>query len=97
MNLLSGPIIAVESTQIMGKVQLNRIPKPIQDNKNFVTYNLLGCVIYDGAGHLNAIGHYRAVAYRIRRKWIVYDDLKDKSQEIRDTSLVLPALLLYIR
>lgn len=95
----SCPIIAIESTQTLGKIQLNQIPKTIRDDANSAIYNLLGCVIYEGAGNIpvNTVGHYQAVAYRNRRKLIVYDDLKDKSKEIRNTCPVLPAIVIYVR
>lgn len=91
----SGPIIAIENTQTLGKMPIERIPKTLRENE--ATYNLIGCVTYDGGMESVSVGHYRGISYRNRGKWIVYDDLKDKCEVVKPTFLVLPAVLLYIK
>lgn len=41
------------------------------------------------------IGHYTAMCLRVGQTWVEYDNLEKKEKSVRETFLIIPALLIY--
>lgn len=91
-NLVLGRVLTIEPTQTRGKLELSKIPSHIKYGTD--VYKIAGVVEY--CGLLSNVGHYKAVSFR-NGKWIAYDDLKEKSEEMKSKSKILPALIIYIK
>lgn len=43
------------------------------------------------------MGHYTAICLRMGETWIEYNDLEKKERNVKETSIITPALLIYIK
>lgn len=47
--------------------------------------------------NVQIIGHYTAICLRTGEIWIEYNDLEKKEKNIKETSIITPALLIYTK
>lgn len=84
----------IETSQVCGKVRLEKLPTVLIGHCN-EEYKLVGCIEHIAVS--KEMGHYRGLAYRVRRKWIAYDDLRDAPIELSDHHEVVPAIIFYTK
>lgn len=74
---------------------MDKIPKCIVHPATQTRYTLIGCVLYEGTGHASSMGHYKALVYRRKGKWYIYDDMREKAEEVGNNIDVVPAAILF--
>ena len=80
------------------QVKLDDISKSFRNPLNGITYKLLGVVVYKRPVLTRAVqtlGHYTAMCLRVGQTWLEYNDLEKKERNIKGTSLITAALLIY--
>lgn len=78
---------------------LKDISKSCINPFNKSMYKLLGIVKYKKpilTRSVQTIGHYMAICLRAG-VWIEYNDLEKKEKVVKETSIITPALLIYVK
>jgi len=82
------------------QLTLKNISKSCINLLNRNIYKLFGIVTCKKpilTRNVQTMGHYTAICLRVRETWIEYNDLEKKERNVKETSMITPALLIYIK